>query len=89
MSSVDKVKREIRTYRYYGGILGIVCHYLNPQRLQGNAYRFPPGSQERERRLKWISYYHKVYSQTAKVLLGITATLCAICIRVSMASPLR
>ena len=89
MSFMKRVKREIRTYKHYGGLTGIVCHHLNPQRLQGGTYRFPKGSLERERRLKWINCYHKVYSQTAKILLGVNAMICLICVKISMVSPLK
>ena len=88
MCFVSKVKREVKFFRRYG-LIGIACHYFNPQRLRGSAYRFPKESPEREKRLKLISRYDKVYSRTAKVLLGANVVFCAICIKISMASPLK
>ena len=89
MSITKRIIGKLKHFNYHGGLMGIVCHYLNPQRLQGSTYRFPKGSPERERRLKWISHYHRIYSQTAKVLLGANAALCMLCIKISMASPLK
>ena len=84
MSFTKRILKRLKHFYYHGGLTGIACHYLNPQRLQGGAYRFRRGTPERERRLKWVSRYDKVYSRATKVLLGVNVIVCAICIKISM-----